>query len=798
MEYVLESTTDKLNYLAETKEEIADAITEKGVYVTDDVPFRKYAELIDSIIIPTSQEKYITRNGVFTAPENVGYAPVTVDMPNDPKTKGTIEAWTTEKMEPGDTLYFEKSVSPWLEFELSGGGRYLWLSPNGKYVFTSEDNGVYYYPLLEELNMTISYSDIAKEETEYSSKAYEIDDFIVYDNEVYVAINEIKKDDKFVIDDNIENAEFENFYIEESPISSRDYTVDDLIYYNGYILQPKDDIFVGDIFNFTDRFDINERIILFGKPGSLYSSFQHNNYGVVGFNVSNENMRVFVIELNEHRIKYNVATDFCSFLSTDYIYGRYICTGEIHNNSVRRINLGTGNIESVSIQPANEGLRFVGRVAWENENIFYVTGITYQQEMYTEYDADGTPILKLRPLVVHSDTLGKYLPRSSGESVHSSSIDVYSYDRNIFKFDFVGGHGENIFPFPGSTNGLRYAFFNKFLSGFQSRLGYLVYSNGCLITMGYSMIRYDAHTDYWGYVEPDYNSANISRFAYDGTFNTDRTCVLYDGNILQLFSTFKENEYGDVDMNAEEGNDVLLPYYELHPFRRDFYLMDVPRDLFFRIDNYDIYAIDTNINNDYPGYLCYFVNLMHDFVPNPDDPLLPWKEEYYLEIDNRPYRPTVVWKYNTNFSTIKNYNKVLYDKYNLGFFGQKYSADGFNIDDELAFMMRDLFCVYKKKGETYYRVTESDLLENYKKDDYYILISRGPSEECRVFNNRYSFSKYFSSYCKYIGDNAYLVKKAYSTIRDREGNKKLGIMTDERNVIGYSHNFSLLFDINKE
>lgn len=73
----------KIDYLADTKKDIREAIINKGVDVEETDPFRSYAEKIEDI--PTevhNQDKTITENGVYTADSGyTGLGEVTVSVP---------------------------------------------------------------------------------------------------------------------------------------------------------------------------------------------------------------------------------------------------------------------------------------------------------------------------------------------------------------------------------------------------------------------------------------------------------------------------------------------------------------------------------------------------------------------------------------------------------------------------------------------------------------------------------------------------------------------------------------------
>ena len=82
------TTVDKLNKLKTTKEAIRTAINNKGGTLTTTDKFSDYATAINNIQSGSTNESItITENGIFTAPEGVGYSPITVNVPQTAKSE---------------------------------------------------------------------------------------------------------------------------------------------------------------------------------------------------------------------------------------------------------------------------------------------------------------------------------------------------------------------------------------------------------------------------------------------------------------------------------------------------------------------------------------------------------------------------------------------------------------------------------------------------------------------------------------------------------------------------------------
>lgn len=76
------ATSDKLEYLAETKELIKEALRAKGQSVADTATFRSYVNVINDMEPAINQDKVITENGTYEADEGyTGLGTVTVNVP---------------------------------------------------------------------------------------------------------------------------------------------------------------------------------------------------------------------------------------------------------------------------------------------------------------------------------------------------------------------------------------------------------------------------------------------------------------------------------------------------------------------------------------------------------------------------------------------------------------------------------------------------------------------------------------------------------------------------------------------
>ena len=85
------TTADKLNKVLQTKEAIRTAINNKGGTLTETDKFSDYATAIDNIQSGSANEPItITENGIYTAPEGVGYSPITVNVPQTAES-GTVK-----------------------------------------------------------------------------------------------------------------------------------------------------------------------------------------------------------------------------------------------------------------------------------------------------------------------------------------------------------------------------------------------------------------------------------------------------------------------------------------------------------------------------------------------------------------------------------------------------------------------------------------------------------------------------------------------------------------------------------
>ena len=85
------TTADKLNKLKATKEAIRTAINNKGGTLTTSDKFSDYATAIDNIQSGSTNESItITQNGTYTAPDGVGYSPITVNIPQTAES-GTVK-----------------------------------------------------------------------------------------------------------------------------------------------------------------------------------------------------------------------------------------------------------------------------------------------------------------------------------------------------------------------------------------------------------------------------------------------------------------------------------------------------------------------------------------------------------------------------------------------------------------------------------------------------------------------------------------------------------------------------------
>ena len=85
------TTADKLNKVLETKEAIRTAINNKGGTLTETDTFASYPTAINNIQSGGTNEPItITQNGIYTAPEGIGYSPITVNVPQTAES-GTVK-----------------------------------------------------------------------------------------------------------------------------------------------------------------------------------------------------------------------------------------------------------------------------------------------------------------------------------------------------------------------------------------------------------------------------------------------------------------------------------------------------------------------------------------------------------------------------------------------------------------------------------------------------------------------------------------------------------------------------------
>lgn len=133
----------KLTYLQETKEAIKNAIISKGQSVSNDEPFRRYAEKILAIgtsATPILGELTITENGTYLPGEGLdGYSKVTVNVEGASSVTDVLSEQTIEfARHPNVELYVDAAGN--LSFELVDGESYVVVWDGTEYRCTAAAN----------------------------------------------------------------------------------------------------------------------------------------------------------------------------------------------------------------------------------------------------------------------------------------------------------------------------------------------------------------------------------------------------------------------------------------------------------------------------------------------------------------------------------------------------------------------------------------------------------------------------------------------------------------------------------
>ena len=83
-------------------------------YIASDDTFRSYAKKIDLIRVPEAIPFTVTKNGIYRAPENTGFSPLTIEVPSDPNSSSK-QAVPVSTMKAGQLVTFEDTYSEWCD-----------------------------------------------------------------------------------------------------------------------------------------------------------------------------------------------------------------------------------------------------------------------------------------------------------------------------------------------------------------------------------------------------------------------------------------------------------------------------------------------------------------------------------------------------------------------------------------------------------------------------------------------------------------------------------------------------------